>query len=51
MTNVGGSEQGGCVQIRSSVKQIGEKAQEKKPRVYSICVCEKAYHRVNREAL
>ena len=41
-----------CVNQIFTIKQIGEKAQEKKRRVY-ICFIdlEKAYDRVNREAL
>ena len=51
-------EQGGfrvemnCVDQISTLKQIGEKAREKKRRVYvGFIDLEKAYDRVNREAL
>ena len=42
----------GCVDQIFTLKQIGEKAREKKRRVYvSFIDLEKAYDRVNREAL
>ena len=51
MMSKGVSEKGG--QYRSDLlKEVGEKAQKKIPRVYmSFRDLEKAYHRVNREAL
>ena len=53
MMSKGALEQGGCVYIRSShLKQIDEKAQEKKCKVYvGFMDLENAYDRVNREAL
>ena len=42
----------GCVDQSFTLKQIGEKSQEKKRRVYvGFIDLEKAYNRVNREAL
>ena len=48
-----GLEQGrGCLDQIFTLKQIGEKAREKKCRVYVVFMnLEKAYARVNREAL
>ena len=41
-----------CIDQIFTLKQIGEKAQEKKWRVYVSCMdLEKAYHKINREVL
>ena len=41
----------GCVDQIFTLKQIGEKVREKKHRVYVGFILEKAYDKVNREAL
>ena len=49
----GALEQGeGCVDQIFTLKQIGEKAREKKRRVYVVFIdSEKAHNRINRETL
>ena len=52
MTNKGGYAGSGCVDQILTLKQIGEKALEKKCSVYvGFMDLERAYHKVNMEAL